>query len=159
MIGRLIIFLMNPINKRLKLLIQELDKNPNSFATGMGMSRSTVISDLINGKIVKGKLTFFNPSYEVIEKIITVYSVNPEWLLTGHGEIFKNNNKSSDNEKGEIKKLLEENKNLKALEKVKEGNIKTLMSENSTLKKLIGLLENEIKNIKNDIKIKYGIKQ
>jgi len=76
------------INERINELIKVLGLNINSFARGLGMPRSTVISQIVKGIIKNGALTFTKPSYETIIAIVTFYKVSPSWLLLGEGPMF-----------------------------------------------------------------------
>lgn len=78
---------MKTINERIGHLISILQMNKNSFAKRLNHTNSTIISNIVGGR--KN-----NPSFDVIYKIITTFDVNANWLITGNGEVFLNNNKS-----------------------------------------------------------------
>lgn len=70
------------INDRISILITVLNSNPNYFAETLGV-KSPIIYNIIKGRRSK-------PSYDVLQKILTIYSsVNANWLLNGDGEIWK----------------------------------------------------------------------
>lgn len=74
------------ISERVFLIIQKLSLNPNSFAAGLGYTRSQTIYDIINGKSA--------PSYDFFRRfMLSPYSkqINIDWLLTGRGEIETKN--------------------------------------------------------------------
>jgi transcriptional regulator with XRE-family HTH domain len=134
------------IQERLQLLINELNKNENSFAKAIGVASSVIYN------IVGGRLN--NPSVEVVEKILRAFpKVNPTWLILGDGSIFLEQdvsvktsiisgegdyrqtllqlvteqlmeaNKEIEDIKDENKKLMAENKKLKdAINEYKSGN-------------------------------------
>lgn len=72
---------MSSIQERIKILIEKKGLNKNSFSNKIGIQAQTL------HHIVSGRLT--NPSFEVIQKIISTFSdINPTWLITGQGDIF-----------------------------------------------------------------------
>ncbi len=63
-----------------KFLIKE-NISPSKFADVLGIQRSS-ISHILSGRN--------NPGYDLIIKIIDQYDrLNPEWLLTGKGNMYK----------------------------------------------------------------------
>jgi transcriptional regulator with XRE-family HTH domain len=69
------------INDRISILITALDINPASFATQIGV-KAAVVHNIIKGRRSK-------PSYDVIKKILKVYTtVNTDWLLRGKGSVL-----------------------------------------------------------------------
>ena len=75
---------METINERIQLVIDQYYKgNVTAFSKDVGTTQST-IRDIVTGK--KNK-----PSGETIEKILNVQTlfINPEWLLTGKGEMIQ----------------------------------------------------------------------
>lgn len=78
-----IIFCMDSINERIKLLMNELGLNNNSFAKALGVS-PTVTFNIMGGRENK-------PSYDFIKKLLfTFENTSPEWLIKGDGEMFSN---------------------------------------------------------------------
>ncbi|WP_289663912.1 helix-turn-helix domain-containing protein [Flavobacterium panacagri] len=74
---------MSTINERVLLLIEnQSNDNKRKFAKSIGYS-AQVISNIVSGRKS-------NPSFEVLFAITkTFVDVNPEWLLTGKGEMLK----------------------------------------------------------------------
>ncbi|MDZ4759195.1 MAG: helix-turn-helix transcriptional regulator [Bacteroidota bacterium] len=87
----------NEFAARINSLIEKLNHNKKSFGESIDVSQP-VITHLCNGRN--------NPSLDILQKIILNYPmVNPEWLITGNGEIMKNNNEINPYE--QIKETLE----------------------------------------------------
>ncbi len=76
---------MTTINERIKLLIEALGLNKNSFSTKIGVD-STVIHNIVSGRLTK-------PSFDVLEKILLSNdNINLEWLILGKSDkLFKDN--------------------------------------------------------------------
>lgn len=84
------------INKRISQIINYLGK------TRYKISQETGISEAILNNIDKNKN---KASIDVVEKILNNYSaINSEWLVTGKGEMLKNDNRTS-----KIKEKIPEN--------------------------------------------------
>ncbi|GAB2528137.1 S24 family peptidase [Rufibacter soli] len=67
-----------PINQRIKILIDELDMNPNSFGHAIGVPVPTM-RRVYNDKNI--------PGADIVEKILDTFpSISAEWLLRGKGE-------------------------------------------------------------------------
>ncbi len=60
------------INQRLKILIDELGLTPNSFATKLDLNPNVIYNSLKE----KSK-----PGFDVLNKIVETFDVNPDWLL------------------------------------------------------------------------------
>lgn len=70
------------INTRFKEIINSLYKgNKRAFAQGIGIS-ATVVENVVGSR--KGK-----PSYDVLEKVCANANISAEWLLTGKGEMLR----------------------------------------------------------------------
>ncbi|SHG85950.1 hypothetical protein SAMN05443549_107153 [Flavobacterium fluvii] len=72
------------ISERILQMTDFLQISINDFAKKLGYSRSQAIYDVVNGKS--------KPSFDFFDKLYnSVYSetFNPEWLLTGKGEMLK----------------------------------------------------------------------
>ena len=79
------------ISERIKLLIESLGSNRNSFAKALGYDRSQAIYDLINGKA--------KPSFDFFSRLLSSeYSdtVNVDWIITGSGSMLKSKVKPKD---------------------------------------------------------------
>lgn len=71
----------NSIGERFSILVKGLKMNNNSFAKSVGKAATTI------NYIVEGKS---KPGYDVLESVVKTYpQVNPNWLLTGEGEMVK----------------------------------------------------------------------
>jgi transcriptional regulator with XRE-family HTH domain len=75
--------------ERIIELMKYLNLNKNSFSEEIGMSSNVTIGRIINEKRTP------NPS--TLQKIINRFpQVNYDWLLTGEGEMLKNNQQIGD---------------------------------------------------------------
>jgi len=83
-------------NQQIKKLIDTLGITPNAFASKLGI-KATSVYNILNDKN--------NPSYELLEKIIETFSVNPNWILQDKGDVFYNINGNS-----EQKNIIESNR-------------------------------------------------
>ncbi len=68
------------MRERLQLLLSTLKVKPAEFCLKTGIPKSR-FSDVISGKTN-------NLSVEAITKVLQIYNVNLNWLLTGEGEMF-----------------------------------------------------------------------
>ena len=102
--------------------------NDSAFARAIGVTPSVV------GNITGVRAG--SPSFEVLQKIINAFEyINIEWLLTGKGEMLKNDNSAkSDNADNTLLLSLLERERL----------------ENSKLHEKIGALHNELEHFKNE---------
>lgn len=74
------------INERIKVLIEHLNMNANSFSKYIGISNNVTIGRLINS-------SSHNPSFDIIKSILQKCSdIDANWLITGEGNMFKNAN-------------------------------------------------------------------
>lgn len=75
---------LDSINTRIKLLISELNLNPNSFSIRIGIQPQT-LHHIISGRLTK-------PGFEIIQKILSTFvDINPDWLIHGNGSVFRKN--------------------------------------------------------------------
>jgi len=76
---------MNQINKRIKDYIDNLGKNPNSYAMELKIS-ATVIYNTIGGRLTK-------PSFDLLQKMLTYdIRLNADWLIMGRGSMLNPTN-------------------------------------------------------------------
>jgi len=68
-------------NQQIKKLIEALGITPNAFASKLGI-KATSVYNILNDRN--------KPSYDLLEKVITTFHVNPNWILQGRGDIFYN---------------------------------------------------------------------
>ena len=73
-------FIMETLAERIKLIRGKLSQQ--EFSDKLGVNRS-IIADLERGKTKK-------PNKYVEEKLEQIFHINPQWLLTGEGEMYKN---------------------------------------------------------------------
>jgi len=86
---------MDSINKRIQLIIdQYYNGNVTAFSREVGVTQST-IRDIVSGR--KN-----SPSSGTIEKILNVNTliINSNWLLTGKGEMLKDEDKIEKHDPG-----------------------------------------------------------
>ncbi len=70
------------MTERILTIIKYFNLSPSDFAEAIGVQRSS-ISHLISGRN--------KPSLEFIQKIFSRFpEINPEWMLTGNGDMLKN---------------------------------------------------------------------
>ena len=76
---------METIGERVEILMKTLNLTTiREFGMSVGKGSST-LSMIMSG-------ANRNPTYEVLSGILNAYpQVNPEWLMTGHGPILRNN--------------------------------------------------------------------
>lgn len=93
---------MTTINERIKMLVDYFsDGNNSKFATDIG----------INEANIRNYIAKTEPKFSALEKIVKKFEINYEWLLTGKGQMLKENS-----EKKTLTKTLtfsEETKNAK----------------------------------------------
>lgn len=68
------------MNKRIKELRQTLNLSQDEFAQAIGLSKSGISALESGTRKVNGKH---------IRMLEITYNVNPQWILTGEGDIFK----------------------------------------------------------------------
>ncbi len=79
------------IDKRLKLLLENEGLTSSQFANIVGY-RPSSISHILSGRN--------KPGFDFIQEILKKFdTINPEWLILGHGEIYKTTDKVIDNSK------------------------------------------------------------
>ncbi|SQA93282.1 LexA family transcriptional regulator [Capnocytophaga ochracea] len=72
---------MNTINFRIKELVDHFSNGNNSdFANKLGVNEANI----------RNYIAGTEPKFNVLEKIVTAFEVNYEWLLTGKGPMLKN---------------------------------------------------------------------
>ena len=72
----------NSINERISNIIEALDISANAFAQELGVAGSVIYN------ILKGRN---KPSFDILDKIVSAFSVSPSYLLTGKGGVFSSN--------------------------------------------------------------------
>ena len=72
---------MNGINERLKQIRQNLGLSQQKLADSLELQRS-IIADVERGKVK-------SPNFKLLRKLEEKYNINPDWLLTGEGEMYK----------------------------------------------------------------------
>jgi hypothetical protein len=78
--------------ERLKKVINSLLESPKSFSDGIGLPSATTIYDVLSDK------REITPA--LLKKIIDTYpNLDPDWLLTGKGNMFTWQEKQSEGEK------------------------------------------------------------
>lgn len=73
------------MKERIRLIMENEHLTPSAFADTLQVGRA-VISHILNGRN--------NPSLEIVTRILSKLNyINPEWLLTGEGEMYKSDEK------------------------------------------------------------------
>ena len=74
------------INERINNVISTLNITKNAFADKLGVAGS-VVYNIANGRN--------KPSYDLLEKIVSLFDIRSEYLLTGNGDVFSSKNNIS----------------------------------------------------------------
>lgn len=75
---------MTSINDRITDIIIYFKLNKNSFSSKIGLKNNVTIGNIVGGRLNK-------PSYDIIKKILLSFDcINAEWLITGKGQMLKN---------------------------------------------------------------------
>jgi len=75
------------MKNRIKEIMDNEDMSPAQFADRLNINRA-VISHILNGRN--------NPSLDVVTKILADFDyINPEWLISGNGSIYKEGHSGS----------------------------------------------------------------
>ncbi|MCD6566966.1 MAG: helix-turn-helix transcriptional regulator [Bacteroidales bacterium] len=81
----------NQIDKRLRLLLENEGLTSSQFAKIVGY-RPSSISHILSGRN--------KPGFDFIQEILKKFdTINPEWLILGHGEMYKTVDKVIENSK------------------------------------------------------------
>jgi plasmid maintenance system antidote protein VapI len=158
--GKFHIFETVDINQRISTLISLLNSNPNSFADSIGV-KSPVIYNIVKGRKSK-------PSYEIIQKILTVYNaLNANWLLDGNGEIWKTEEEMSVEPKGNYALVSTRVEDLFSRLQIEFGEhhqlselnelVQVVLKENYSQKKKISKLYQKNKRIVSMLEEKLGL--
>ena len=83
--------------ENLKKIRFELKLSAQKLADDLGIHKMTV-SNYENGKR--------EPTYEVMEKLHSLYNVNLNWFVSGQGEMFLGQHKQPDNFKSDVKQAI-----------------------------------------------------
>lgn len=76
------------MKERIRLIMENAHLTPSAFADNLQVGRA-VISHILNGRN--------NPSLDIVIRILSKMTyIDPEWLLTGKGEMRKQDNKTVD---------------------------------------------------------------
>lgn len=75
----------NSINERINAVIEQLNISANAFAQELGVAGSVIYN------ILKGRN---KPSFDILDKIVSSFNVNPNYLLTGKGNIIMSNDET-----------------------------------------------------------------
>ena len=76
---------------RIRLIMEKENLTPAKFADSLDINRA-VISHILNGRN--------NPSLDVVTKILEVMDyINPEWLISGIGNIYKSGSEAESRQK------------------------------------------------------------
>lgn len=117
------------ISERLKQLIDYYNLTANKFAKELGYERSQALYDMINGKA--------KPSFDFFERLMNSEfseQIDFKWLLTGKGEMLKNDPK---------KKTIEEPPQVQSVPELQQMVI-------DMQKREISRLQNEIDRLKKE---------
>jgi transcriptional regulator with XRE-family HTH domain len=75
------------VGRRVLLIRNSLRLNQRDFAKSIGTANST-ISDIETGKI--------KPNFDFLAQLVSIYNVNPYYVLLGQGERFKSPTKDTE---------------------------------------------------------------
>lgn len=115
------------INERILYLIEfKANNNKKKFAEMIGYAPQ-VISNIVSGRKTK-------PSFEVIHSIISSFvDINPDWLLTGKGEMLRTEGSAGPPSADQVEIL-----------ELLRWKVERLEEENKKLKEQIGSLKSEL---------------
>jgi hypothetical protein len=119
--------------ERIIKLIEYLKLNKNSFSEEIGMSSNVTIGRIINENR--------NPHQDTLKKIVDRFpQVNYDWLKTGEGEMF-NNNQTIENVNGSG--IVGNNVNGGGINDsaIIEGLLKTINKRDEQMDKLLSIIE------------------
>jgi transcriptional regulator with XRE-family HTH domain len=74
------------VNKRVKNIVDALGITQNAFASKIDVAGS-VIYNIVNGRN--------KPSFDILEKIVSLFGVNASYILTGEGDMFSSNDETT----------------------------------------------------------------
>lgn len=149
---------IDAIGERVKKLIEYKKCSVNSFAKVIGIRQNTLHQQLTGDRRV---------SMEVIYSIIISYSdIDANWLITGKGNMLKEDKASSDNGgdvkeevealKKEIKRLIEVNEDYETILKNRDKFEEGLANDIIALKEKISLLKGENKILRELAGLKFN---
>lgn len=75
----------NTVNERIESVVKALNITANAFAQELNVAGSVIYN------IIKGRN---KPSFDILDKIVSSFNVNPTYLLTGSGSIFSSNDEN-----------------------------------------------------------------
>lgn len=123
------------IQERFKVLIKELDTNPNRLATEIGTTSQTFHGIIKNGALPSGK---------IIIALTKVYpSINLNWLFSGDGSIFLPNDSISV-EKGDLEKL-------KSTVGILQNSLELREKNAKLMEKYLEVVEEKVKNLEKEL--------
>jgi len=112
------------INKRVELLINNLAQNKAGFSAATGIS-TVILSHISSGR---NKV-----SLSAVEQILSAYpEVNPEWLIMGKGNIYK--------EAKDTKELDKIKKDVEALKTAITSNTKSIERQIDDISQLLEII-------------------
>lgn len=144
--------MQDTVAQRIKLLINSLGENQNSFSKKIGVTPSTIATAIERDKGV---------NTDLIHKIINVFTnVSTEWLITGNGEMLRDNKRNENKSIPDTLYSNIENKypvvsepDVKCSPIPSENTlVKSLLQENNTLQVRVAVLEAENKGLQNENK-------
>lgn len=129
-------------SERIRLLLRFLRTSPILFAKSLEYKRPDTIYNVLNDK--------YGISSDLVNKIITKYpEINPQWLLTGEGEMIRD-------KKMVDKKMLDDFNAIISEESVpyitQQSQIEILKKENELLKKTTEEQREEIQFLRDLLK-------
>ena len=83
------VFIMNSINEKIKHIIDHFSLNNNSFARRLNVT-STTIDSITTGRLQPdGSRKRTKPGYDLLEKIIQEFQINPDFLFGENEQMLK----------------------------------------------------------------------
>lgn len=130
---------MTEIHERIEMIINSLGMNKNSFAKRIGVS-NTAIENIVGRRQSK-------PGFEILSRVVESFeNINPEWLLTGKGEML--NGRTSDEHNSIVMTTLKNKPVYKAQFSELEEQVKNKEKEIEMLRELLKSKEEMIALLK-----------
>jgi transcriptional regulator with XRE-family HTH domain len=83
---------VNNTSQKISQIIHELKLNNNSFAKALGVTNPT-IDGMTKGRLRSGELVVTKPSFDIIQKMVNTFGINPLFLFDLSDKMFLNDDK------------------------------------------------------------------
>ena len=136
--------MQSTVNQRLKILIEKLGLNANSFSKEIGLTSNSVVFNILNGRN--------KPSYELLKKISDRFpTVDTRWLISGETTENEIDNALNDIQATYSKMLSNESNDKKENCLAEKKEIELLYKVITAKDELIKMAEDLIKSTKDHL--------